>query len=95
MGLVFPTLAAYPVQHVPSVKASADTIGLVEVIHQIVPTERAIDPGTMVLGMILDPVSGRSPLSRVTEFFAHHDTALLLGQAVAPAACDDDTGGRV
>jgi hypothetical protein len=36
------------------VKAYADKIGLVEVIHQWVSTEMAIDPGTMVLGMILD-----------------------------------------
>jgi len=28
----------------------------------------------------LDTLSGRSPLSRLEEFFAHHDTALLLGR---------------
>jgi hypothetical protein len=62
MGLVLPTIDAYHVQHLPMVKASADKIGLVEAIHQVVPTEMAIDPGTMVLGMILDTWSGRSPL---------------------------------
>ena len=61
-GLVFPTLEAYPVQQLPIVKAYADKIGLVEGINQIVPTEMTIDPGTMVLGMILDTLSGRSPL---------------------------------
>lgn len=76
-------------------KAYADKIGIVEVLNQIVPTEMAIDPGTIVLGMILDTLSGRSPLYRVTEFFAHQDPALLLGKAVAPAAFDDDTVGRV
>jgi hypothetical protein len=45
--------------------------------------------------MILDTLSGRSPLYRLEEFFAHQDTALLLGKAVAPAAFDDDTVGRV
>ena len=95
MGLVLPTLEAYPVQHLPIVKAYADKIGIVEVINQSVPTEMAIDPGTIVLGMILDTLSGRSPLSRLTAFFAHQDTALLLGKAVAPAAFDDDTVGRV
>jgi hypothetical protein len=46
------------------VKAYADKIGLVEVINQLVPTEMGIDPGTIVLGMILDTLSGRSPLYR-------------------------------
>jgi transposase len=95
MGLVLPTIEAYPVQHLPIVKAYADKIGVVEVINQIVPTEMAIDPGTIVLGMILDTLSGRSPLYRLEEFFAHQDTALLLGKAIAPGAFDDDTVGRV
>jgi hypothetical protein len=77
------------------VKADADKIGLVEVINQVVSTEMAIDPGTIVLGMILDTLSGRSPLYRLEEFFTHQDTTLLLGKAVAPSAFDDDTVGRV
>jgi transposase len=77
------------------VKAYADKIGLVETINQLVPTEMAIDPGTIVLGMILDTLSGRSPLYRLEEFFTHQDTALLLGKAVPPEAFQDDTVGRV
>ena len=95
MGLVLPPMEAYHVQHLPIVKAYADKIGLVQAINQVVPTEMAIDPGTIVLGMILDTLSGRSPLYRLEEFFAHEDTALLLGKAVAPDAFDDDTVGRV
>ena len=95
MGLVLPTIEAYQVQHLPIVKAYADKIGFVEVINQVVPTEMAIDPGTIVLGMLLDTLSGRSPLYRLEEFFACQDTALLLGKAVAPSAFDDDTVGRV
>jgi hypothetical protein len=70
MSLVPPTIEAYQVQHLPIVKAYADKIGLVEVINQVVPTEMAVDPGTIVLGMILDTLSGRSPLYRLEEFFA-------------------------
>ncbi len=95
MGLVLPTIEAYQVQHLPIVKAYADTMGLVEVIKQLVPTEMAVDPGTIVLGLILDTLSGRSPLYRLEEFFAHQDTALLLGQAIAPDALNDDTVGRI
>jgi hypothetical protein len=95
MGLVLPTIEAYHVQHLPIVKAYADKIGVVEVINQWVPTEMGIDPETMVLGMILDTLSGRSPLYRLAAFFAHQDTALLLGQDLAPDALHDDTVGRV
>ena len=95
MGLVLPPIEAYHVQHLPIVKASADKSGLVEAINQIVPTEMAIAPGTIVLGLILDTLSGRSPLYRLEECFAYQDTALLLGKAIAPGACEDDTVGRV
>jgi transposase/DNA-binding MarR family transcriptional regulator len=92
---VLPPIEAYHVQHLPIVKAYADKIGLVEVINQLVPTEMGIDPGTIVLGMILDTLSGRSPLYRLEEFFAHQDMALLLGRAIAPDAFNDDTVGRI
>lgn len=69
-------------------------MGFVEVINQLVPPAMAIEPGTIVLGMILDPLSGRSPLSRLEECLAHQDTALLRGQAIAPGALDDATVGR-
>jgi Domain of unknown function (DUF4277) len=95
MGLVLPPIEASQVQHLPIVKAYADKIGLVEAINAVVPTEMGVDPGTIVLGMILDTLSGRSPLYRLEEFFTHQDTALLLGKAVAPEAFNDDTAGRV
>jgi hypothetical protein len=77
------------------VKAYADKIGLVEVINQLVPPEMVIAPGTMVLGLSLDTLSGRSPLYRLEEFFTYHATALRLGKAVAPGAFDDHTVGRI
>ena len=95
MGLVLPPIEVYQVHHLPMVKAYADKIGLVETINQLIPTEMAIDPGTIVLGMILDTLRGRSPLYRLEEFFTHQDTALLLGKAVPPGAFQDDTVGRV
>ena len=95
MGLVLPPIEAYQVQHLPIVKAYADKIGLGAAINQVVPTEMAIDPGTIVLGMIRAPLSGRSPLYRLEACFAGQDMALLVGKAVAPGAFDDDPGGRV
>jgi transposase len=63
--------------------------------NHYVPTEMEVDAGTVVLALVLDTLSGRSPLYRLEEFFAQQDTALLLGKAVPPQALNDDTAGRV
>src|SRR5262244_4293651 len=88
-------IEVYPVHHLPILKAYADQLGLVSLINHYVPTEMGVDAGTVVLAMVLDTLSGRSPLYRLEEFFAQQDTALLLGKAVAPEAFQDDTVGRV
>jgi transposase len=90
-----PAIEVYPVHHLPIIKAYADQLGLVGLINHYVPTEMDVDAGTVVLGLVLDTLSGRSPLSRLAEFFAHQDTELLLGQALPPHAFTDDTVGRV
>jgi transposase len=95
MGLILHEIEAYQVHHLPIVKAYADKIGLVEVINELVPSEMEVDPGTMVLGLVLDTLSGRSPLYRLEEFFAQHDTELLLGKALPAQAFNDDTVGRM
>jgi transposase len=95
MSAIPQDIEAYQVHHLPIVKAYADKIGLVEVINQLVVTEMDIDPGTIVLGLILDTLSGRSPLYRLQDFFAQHDTELLVGKAIPAEAFNDDTVGRV
>ena len=59
-----PEIAVYPVQHLPIIKAYADQLGRVSLINQYVPTEMDVDAGTIVLGLVLDTLSGRSPLYR-------------------------------
>src|SRR5215475_2358305 len=88
-------IEAYPVAHLPIVKAYADKLDLVGLINYFVPTEMDVDAGTIVLGLVLDTLSGRSPLYRLEEFFAHQDTELLLGKVLPPHAFNDDTVGRV
>jgi transposase len=90
-----PAIEAYPVHHLPIIKAYADQLGLVSLINHYVPTEMDVDAGTVVLGLVLDTLSGRSPLYRLEEFFACQDTELLLGKALPPQAFTDDTVGRV
>jgi len=90
-----PEIEVYPVHHLPIIKAYADQLGLVSLINHSVPTEMDVDAGTIVLGLVLDTLSGRSPLYRLEEFFAHQDTELLVGKALPPPAFTDDTVGRV
>jgi len=90
-----PAIEVYPVHHLPIIKAYADQLGLVSLINHYVPTEMEVDAGTVVLALVLDTLSGRSPLYRLEEFFAQQDTELLLGKAVPPQALNDDTAGRV
>src|SRR5262244_4256373 len=87
-------IEAYPVHHLPIIKAYADQIGLVSLINHYVPTAIEVDAGTVVLALVLDTLRGRSPLYRLEEFFAQQDTALLLGKAILPHALNDDTAGR-
>src|SRR5262245_49654027 len=60
-----PEIAVYPVQHLPIIKAYADQLGLVSLINHYVSTEMDMDAGTIVLGLVLDTLSGRSPLYRL------------------------------
>jgi Domain of unknown function (DUF4277) len=90
-----PEIEVDPVQPLPIIKAYADQLGLVSLINYIVPTEMDVDAGTVVLGLVLDTLSGRSPLYRLEEFFAHQDPERLLGTALPPEAFTDATVGRV
>lgn len=86
---------AHEVHHWPIVRAYAERLGLVGLINRLVPSEMEVDPGTIVLGMVLDTLSGRSPLYHLEAFFAHQDRALLLGREVEAKVFNDDTVGRV
>ena len=67
---ILPEIEVYPVHHLPIIKAYADQLGLVSLINHYVPTEMNVDAGTVVLGLVLDTLSGRSPLYRLV---LHHD----------------------
>jgi transposase len=92
---LLPSIEVYSVHHLPIFKAYVDQLGLVGRINHYVPTAMEVDAGTVVLALVLDTLSGRSPLYRLEEFFAQQDTELLLGKAVPPQALNDDTVGRV
>ena len=83
------------VGHLPIVKHYAKQINIVETIDVIVQNEMQVSPGLTVLAMVLDTLSGRSPLYRLQRFFEDKDTELLLGEAVDPGAFADHNVSRV
>ena len=59
----------------------------------MVDTQMELSPGMAVFAMVLDTLSGRTPLYRLTEFFEEKDTELLLGSAIEPERfCDYNLG---
>jgi len=79
----------------PIVSAYAARIGLVEEIDRMLPCDMEVSPGRIVLAMILDALTGRTPLFRLGDFFADKDVELLLGEAIPLAKFSDHTLGRV
>jgi transposase len=95
MNEVYAKIEAYRVDHLPIVRHYAEKIGLVEAINRLVPSEMDIKPGVVILGMVLDTLSGRSPLYRLENFMESQDTQLLFGQHINPSDFNDDALGRV
>jgi transposase len=86
---------AQQVDHLLIMKSFADDLDLVETVNRLAPTQMEVKPGTIVLGLVLDTLSGRSPLYRLVEFFEGRDMEVLLGERVPASAFNDDTVGRV
>ncbi len=86
-------IQAAEVHHWPIVRAYAERLGLRALINRLVPTEKEFEPGLMVLAMVVDTLSGRSPLYHLESFFEGQDTEVLLGERVAPAVFNDDNAG--
>ncbi len=79
----------------PVVSAYACRIGLVEEIDRLVDRDMEVSPGRAALAMILDALSGRSPLFRLQEFYADKDRELFLVVDIPLTKLADYTLGRV
>jgi len=88
-------LAVSQVNHLPIVKAYAKKIQLIETINKMVSSQMRVSIGHVLLAMVMDTLSGRSPLYRLSEFYEDKDTELLLGRTIAPEAFRDHNLGRV
>lgn len=87
-------IRACDVRFLPIVSAYARTLGVVEEVDRLCGSKRGVSDGQVVLALILDALSGRSPLFRLPQAFAKLDTELLLGEAISPEKLNDDAVGR-
>jgi len=88
-------ISAAEVNHLPIIASYARRLGLVEIVNRLVPVEMDVEPGVIALGMVLDTLSGRSPLYHLEESFEPCDRELLFGEALRPGYFNDDNVGRV
>jgi hypothetical protein len=57
-------LEVFAVKHLPIVKTDVEELGVITLLNELVPSEMDVEPGVMFLAMIVDTLSGRSPLYR-------------------------------
>ena len=88
-------ITAAQVDHLPIIAHYARRLGLVEMINGLVPVEMEVEPGMIVLGLVLDTLSGRSPLYHLEKAFEDADRELLFGQPIPAGYFGDDNAGRV
>jgi transposase len=88
-------LRASDVRFLPIVSAFVKKIGVVDEINRLCPSEKDVSPGHVVMALILDTLSGRSPLYRLERSFKGMDLELLLGVDIPYSKLNDDAVGRV
>ncbi len=87
--------AGFTPAHLPIVKEYASRMDLVKIVDEALSCGMKVSPGTILLGLVMNVLSGRSPLYRVEEFFRTRDVALLLGADITAEMLNDDAIGRV
>jgi transposase len=80
--------------HLPLVASFCRKLGLIDLINKLVPSKMNISPGHVVQAMVLDTLSGRSPLYRLEEFMGEQDIQLLLGTSISASQFNDTNVGR-
>ena len=80
--------------HLPIIKEYAKRINLVDTLDKMVNSQMELKPGLAVLAMVIDTLSGRSPLYRLIDFYEGKDVELLVEADVAPGLFSDYNLGR-
>ena len=80
--------------YLPVIAAYCRKLGVIELVNDMVPSHMNVSPGHIIQAMVLDTLSGRSPLYRLQEFMDGRDVKLLLGKDIDPKKFNDTNVGR-
>jgi len=84
----------YQHAYLPIVSAYCRELGLVKLINEMVPSQMTVRPGQIIQAMVLDTLSGRSPLYLLENFMAEQDIELLLGENISSDKFSDTNVAR-
>jgi hypothetical protein len=78
------------VSFLPIVSTYARELGVAEETKRLCRRSKGVNAGQVCLALILDTLTGSSPLFRLEDSFAHLDIELLLGQGISISQLNDD-----
>ena len=88
-------ITPYEPKFLPVISELTRQFQMEEIINEALDCEMEVSPGLVVIAMILDTFSGRSPLYRMERNYANQDMEILLGSDLPAEKLTDDTLGRV
>jgi transposase len=94
MDISLEHLCGCDVSFLPIAAAFVKRMGIAEEVNRLCGGQSEVSPGLVVEAMVLDTLSGRSPLYRLEHSFAEMDLELLLGVDIPASKFNDDTVGR-
>ena len=87
--------ADYKVAALPIVANFCQQLGVTRTVDAVIDSPGNIGSGQVVAGMVMDTLSGRSPLYKLHEHFAGQDMELLFGTDLKPSDFNDNNVGKV
>jgi len=87
-------IRAGDVSFLPIVASYVKKLGIVDQVNRLCPTMGDLSAGQVVMALILDTLSGRSPLYKIEQSFVHQDMELLFGEDIPQSKFNDDAVGR-
>ncbi len=75
-------VAAGDTRYLPIISAYGHMRGIAEEVDRLCGSKPGVKHATVVMALLLDVLSGRTPLFRLPQAFAKLDTELLLGRPI-------------
>ena len=78
----------------PIIREYSKRLGIVKTINSMVDCQMDLQPGEAINAMVIDCLSGRTPLFRFTESMIDQDNELIFGHQLSPELFNDTNLGR-